>query len=234
MFDHDEAATPRTIPYSLPTPEFLPPRPGRARVAVFGGSFNPVHNGHLFLAGEILRRGLAAEVLFIPAGIPPHKPCTGLAPVEHRLAMLQAALAPYPAFSFSDIEARKTDQPSYTIQTLETLTLAYPENDLFFVMGMDCLTELHTWHKAQDLVNAFQFLIYPRSGFAMPKLPALTDQFGPKGAVKLRNAVVDDLPLLPVSASGVRAACAAGRSLAGLVPETVAGYIRTHHLFDHP
>jgi nicotinate-nucleotide adenylyltransferase len=211
----------------------LPPRQGRPRLAVFGGSFNPVHNGHLFLAGHLLRRRLADEVLFIPSGTHPLKPNEALAPAEQRLAMLKAALDPYPCFSHSDIEIQCIGQPSYTVETLETLKLAYPEHEVLFMMGMDCLAELHLWHRAQDLVAQNQFIVYPRSGVVQPKLTELSDHFGPKGAIKLLEAVIE-APLLPASASQIRGYAAAGSCLAGLVPAGVEQHIAQHRLYASP
>lgn len=213
-----------------PAPEFLPPKPVRRRLAVFGGSFNPVHNGHLFLAGHIVRAGLADEVLFVPTGIPPHKTSEDLAAGEHRYSLLRAALLPYREFSVSDIEVQRQDRPSYTIETMETLRLAFPEDDLIFLMGLDCLLELHTWHRATQLVNDYAFLVYPRPGFIPPKLVTLADSFGTRNAQKLLRAVID-APLLPLKASEIRAFCAAGKTLAGLVPDPVRTYIIKNRLY---
>ncbi len=215
---------------SLPAPDMLPAKPVRSRVAVFGGSFNPVHNGHLSLAGHVLRLGLADEVLFVPAGIPPHKPHAGLAPGADRLAMLEEAVRPFPQFSVSDIELQKNDQPSYTITTLDMLRAAYPGREIVFLMGMDCLAELHTWHRAQELVAQFNFIVYPRPGVANPKTPELADCFGNRNANKLQASVLD-AAMLPVSSSEVRAFIADGKTLAGLVPEAVIRYIELHTLY---
>ena len=215
---------------SQPAPEMLPAKPVRTRLAIFGGSFNPVHNGHLSLAGHIIREGLADEVLFVPSGIPPHKPCEGLVPGADRLAMLTEAVKLFPQFSVSDIELLRPDVPSYTISTLDMLRAAYPEKEIYFLMGMDCLAELHTWHRAPELVSQFNFIIYPRPGVAQVKLPELGDLFGGRNANKLTAAVID-APLLPVAATAIRALCATGKPLAGLVPEGVIRYIEEHKLY---
>lgn len=217
-------------PYN-PAPEYLPPQPQKPRLAVFGGSFNPVHNGHLFLAGHVLRAGLADEVLFIPAGIPPHKPTADLAPGDIRYAMLRAALAPFPEFSVSDIEIQQRDRPSYTIETLDTLRIAFPEHVLLFLMGTDCLVELHTWQRAAELVNQFSFIIYPRPGADAPMTVTLAERFGLRNALKLRAALIE-APLLPVTASEVRSCCGEGKSVAGMVPETVHAHIQQHRLYN--
>lgn len=217
--------TPKPVP-----PEKLPPQERRPRLAVFGGSFNPVHLGHLHLAGAILRRGLAEEVLFIPAGVPPHKDPRGLAPGADRLAMLNTALAPWPGLAVSDIELQHPEKPSYTYETLQVLTRAFPEHDMLFMMGLDCLQELHTWHRASELVSQFNFLIVPRPGVAAPNFVALVEPFGQRNAHKLLNAVVD-VPVLPIAASEIRQFNAQGKPLAGLVSNEVAAYIREHRLY---
>ena len=226
---YNEPARRRAIRSDQP-PEMLPPKPVRASLAVFGGSFNPIHNGHLALAGHILRAGYADEVLFVPAGVPPHKSAQDLAPAEHRLAMLQAALAPFPEFSVSDIETREQESASYTINTLLTLHQAFPGQELVFVMGMDCLHELDSWYRGPELVSQFPFIIYPRPGYATPKTADLAEPFGNKNAVKLANSIIE-APLLPIAASDVRAWVAAGRNVAGVVPESVLAYIRENQLY---
>jgi len=228
--------TPRTgdRPVAPTDLERLPPRPQRQRMAVFGGSFNPIHNGHLFLAGNLLRENLADEVLFIPAGQQPHKPAEALAPAEQRLAMLHAALDPFTAFGISDIEIRRAPEPAYTFDTMETLHMAFPEHDLIFVMGADCLAELHTWHRATELVTHQEFIIHPRPGVDLTSLATLVGRFGTLGGRKLRGAILRDPPLLPVSASQIRDLCAQGKSLAGLVPEAVIAFIQKQELYGHP
>lgn len=202
------------------------------RLAVFGGSFDPVHNGHLLIAHSVVDAGTAGEVLFVPAGIPPHKQPRGLTPTEHRYAMLQAALAPHEAFSLSDIETRRTDGPSYTIETLATLGRAFPGTDLLFLMGMDSLAQLHTWYRATELVHRFEFLIYPRPDVAQPSFATLAGRFGHRAARKLIESVIP-APLVPIAATTIRARSRAGESIAELVPPPVAEYIRDLNLYGN-
>ena len=214
-----------------PAPEYLPPKPQKSRLAVFGGSFNPVHNGHLFLAGHLLRAGLADEVLFIPAGLPPHKSTLDLAPAELRYSMLRLALAPYPEFSVSDIEVQQKERPSYTIETLDTLRVAFPGRMLLFLMGTDALAELHTWHRATELVNQFNFIIYPRPEAPAPMTVTLAGRFGSRNAQKLRAACIE-APLLPVTASAIRTCYGEGKSVAGMLPEAVHTFIVQNRLYN--
>ncbi len=209
----------------------MPERPERPRMAVFGGSFDPVHNGHLFLAGEVVRNGLANEVLFIPARRPPHKDVRLLAAPQHRLEMLRGALAPFPQFAVSDIEIEREEGFSYTFDTLNTLRPLFPEHQLYFLMGMDSLVDLHLWYRATELVQRFDFLIYPRPGVKPPTFAVLSGKFGQRNARKLLDAVAD-LPLIPVEATRIRASVATGQSNAGRLPESVWEYIRAEGLYS--
>ncbi len=212
-----------------PIPE-MPERAPKPKMAVFGGSFDPIHNGHLFIAGSLLRSGLADEVLFVPAKNPPHKADLELTPGADRLAMLQKATAAHPGLSVSDIELERDDGPSYTIDTMETLSRVFTEHRLLFVMGMDSLRDLSGWYRSGELVNRFDFLVYPRPGVRIPSSVELNPHFGPRNTKKLLDAVVD-LPLLPISATAVRAAVARGGSLAGLVSDGIVDYIRKARLY---
>lgn len=199
------------------------------RLAVFGGSFDPLHNAHMFLAGDLLRREIADEVLFVPARRPPHKGGRILTPPEHRLAMLQRAIEPHEAFSVSDIELVKEDT-SYTYDTLNVLSRAYPDYSLVFVMGLDSLAELHEWYKATELVNRFEFLVYPRPGVQPPAHSRMVKYFGNRNAQKLHNAIID-APSLPISATEIRRLAGEGQNLSGLVPESVQSYIVENNLY---
>jgi len=223
------------LPQNPPSEQSVASLPDEApavpsRIAVFGGSFDPVHNGHLFLAGEVLRLRAADEVLFVPARTPPHKQAQPLAAPEHRMAMIEAALELFDCFSVSDIELRRTETPSYTIDTLETLRAVYPGSVLLFLMGTDSLRELHQWHRATELVNRFRFLVVPRPEFEPPSFAELSGQFGWKNARKLLNSI---LPArrVPISATEIRLLCRDAKPLAGLAPESVLRYIRAHDLY---
>lgn len=212
--------------------EFEPmPTSRQRRVAVFGGSFDPVHNGHLFIAGEIVRGGLVDEVLFVPARTPPHKQTRILSPSDNRMAMLREAVNPYTEFSVSDIELVRGDsEPSYTIDTLELLGGVFPDHDLYFLLGTDSLADLHTWHRAAELVSRHDFLIYPRGDVESPTFATLASRFSPRLARKLVNAHLP-LPAIPVSATAVRRLAGQHGNLAGMIPESVADYIGQHGLY---
>lgn len=201
------------------------------RLAVFGGSFDPVHNGHLALAQAVVAADLADEVLFIPARRPPHKQTRELSSGHHRLEMLRLAIEQSPACSVSDIELERSEGFSFTFDTLSVLRQVFPEHGLYFLLGMDSLRDLHTWHRAGELVQHFDFIVYPRPGIPCPSLAELTDRFGSRAGRKLLAAVKADLPQFPFSSTEVRQACAEGIDLSRFCPQPVCRYIQSHGLY---
>ncbi|MFW5996586.1 MAG: nicotinate-nucleotide adenylyltransferase [Verrucomicrobiota bacterium] len=225
--------TDQTSTLEQPATSYLPDTTSRQpRLAVFGGSFDPLHNAHLFIAGEIIRRELADEVLFVPAKQPPHKESVKLTDAETRLKMLYNTLSFYPDFAVSDIEVIR-EETSYTYDTLHLIAAAYTESDISFVMGGDSLAELHQWYRATELVQTFPLIIYPRPGFSMPSYAELAHRFGYKNARKLLDSVLD-IHGFPVTATGVRELATRKMSLAGLVPESVQNFIVEYELYNQP
>ena len=221
MIDHDKNIS---LLSDMPVPKMT-------RIAVFGGTFDPVHNGHLSLASALVEEGRADEILFIPAGRPPHKTQGTHATAEQRLEMLSIAIKDYPAFAVSDIEVARKEEPSYTIDTLIVLAQIYPDCRLEFLLGMDSLLELHKWHRVGDLVRRFDFLVYPRPGVRAPTQSDLATKLGIRNAVKLLRSVVMDLPTFPTSSTEVRARQAKGQLVDEQCPVPVAQYIEEHGLY---
>ncbi|MFW5803315.1 MAG: nicotinate-nucleotide adenylyltransferase [Verrucomicrobiota bacterium] len=213
-----------------PDPNFGLDLASRPRTAVFGGTFDPIHIGHLFVAGEVIRRELATEVLFVPAGTPPHKNDAVSASAEHRLAMVSAAIEGFGEFSISDIEINRKEGYSYTYDTMTLLNRVFPDHDLVFLLGMDSLNELHTWHRATELVSHFDVITYPRGNVLPPAFTRLAERFGGHKAARLLNAVMDCEPL-PISSTRVRGLVADKLNPAGLLPASVISYIRSHRLY---
>ncbi len=226
------------MPYEphSPSSEFNPdPNSGlalasRPRTAVFGGTFDPLHNGHLFIAGEVIRRELATEILFVPAGTPPHKNEVVSASAEHRLAMVSAAIEGFGEFSLSDIEINRKEGYSYTYDTMTLLNRVFPDHDLVFLLGMDSLNELHTWHRATELVSHFDVITYPRGDSHPPAFTRMAERFGGHNAARLLNAVMD-CETLPISSTRIRGLVEDKLTPAGLLPASVISYIRRHRLY---
>ena len=196
-----------------------------ARTAVFGGSFNPIHYGHLLLADEVLDALGLDRVLFMPAAQPPHKPNAQLAPAQDRQAMVQLAIAGHPKFAVSDLELRRSG-PSYTVDTLDALRL--PREELFLIVGSETFLDLLTWRTPRRVAELAQIVVVPRAGSA----------FDPESAA-VRKVVheIRDEPLivraisLPISASDLRRRVREGRSIAYRLPEAVAEYIQAKRLY---
>ncbi len=173
--------------------------------------------------------------MFVPCGNPPHKRCDELTAPEHRQEMLRLAIEANPAFSYSDIELQRDGGKSYTFDTMQMLSKAFPDCNLFFLMGMDCLKDLHQWHRASELVQFFNFIIYPRPGVRPPEKYELVPHFGVFNTEKLKKSVLagEDLPLWDISSSDLRLACSRGGDLSAWVPPAVWNYICEQHLYQN-
>jgi nicotinate-nucleotide adenylyltransferase len=200
------------------------PLPARS-VGLLGGTFNPVHDGHLCIAREALRLWNLDALWFIPCSVPPHKPLQALAPNADRLAMLRLAIADEPRFDALPIEFERPG-PSYTIDTVRLLQAHHPNIDFSFVVGADTLLELHSWHRPLDLLASVRILALARPGFE----PSPADLCLPP---PWPSRLLADLRVgrpLDVSSRDVRDALAARRPVS-LVPEPVLRYIHRHNLY---
>jgi nicotinate-nucleotide adenylyltransferase len=186
------------------------------KLAIFGGTFDPIHNAHLAAACEAADRFALDRVLFIPAAHPPHKHGATHAPYADRVAMAELACAADPRFQVSRLEEHT--ERSYSIETIEKVRgRLSPGDELFFIIGGDAFAEIETWRRWRDVAREVHFLIVSRPGAAYRIPPEAT-------ADRL-----DDLDL-PVSSSTIRRALAAGERPPDLPPE-VLDYIRAHRLY---
>jgi nicotinate-nucleotide adenylyltransferase len=212
-----------------------------ARVAVLGGSFNPIHYGHLLLADDVLERLGLDRVLFVPAAAPPHKPATQLAPAADRFEMVRLAIAGHPRFAVSDLELRRTG-PSYTVDTLAAL--AADGDRLFLVIGSETFLDLLSWREPRRVAGLARLLVIPRAGSAFDPESAAAQkvlrEIGVEGGfvhaaaggdVPPRGVVIVHAASLPLSASELRQRVREGRSLAFRLPPATIEYIRAHGLY---
>ncbi len=208
-------------------------------LGVFGGTFNPVHLAHLRLAEEA-REVLGLErVLFIPSADPPHK-SADLASATHRLQMVEIAIASNPSFDALDLELERTG-PSYTVDTLRELTHRYDDQELWFLMGTDTLTELGSWYEPEKLVGLTNIAVVARAGSAQRSLESLLPErlaslYVPLPG-RLRHSTgreVCSIPFSPldISASDIRRRVARGASIRYLVPAAVIEYIEKYRLYQ--
>jgi nicotinate-nucleotide adenylyltransferase len=211
-----------------------------ARVAVFGGSFNPVHYGHLLLADEIVELVGVDRVLFVPAAQPPHKPAAHLGPAADRFAMVRLAIAGHPRLAVSDVELQRAG-PSYTVDTLEALRRS--GDDLFLLVGSETFLDLLTWREPARIAQLARLVIVPRAGSAFDTESAaaqkvlreigITGGFATAtgGTPPPRGAIVAHAASLPISASDLRRRVHEGRSLAYRLPPVVIEYIAARGLY---
>lgn len=183
---------------------------------IFGGSFNPIHNGHVALAREVCAAGLAREVWFMVSPLNPHKEGQSLAPEEHRLRMVQLATDGDSCLQASDFEF-SLPRPSYTVNTLAALCDAYPSREFILLIGADNWEKFHKWYKWEDILARHRIIVYPRGCETRPKLP--------QGVTWLSAALHN------VSSTQVREAVAAGADVSAMVAPQVAQYIKEYNLY---
>lgn len=198
------------------------------RIGILGGTFDPVHYGHLVAGEEALRALDLERVLFVPAARPPHK--GGVSPARHRLAMLRLAIADNPGFELSTVDL---DRPGFSY-TVDTITLLQRQlgNDaeLHFILGEDALADLPTWHDPERLLAMCQLVAVNRPGYHSFSLRLLERQL-PGVERRVRSVRI---PELHIWSTELRARVASGLSIRYLVPDPVLAYIRQHRLYLQP
>ncbi|MBO4618543.1 MAG: nicotinate-nicotinamide nucleotide adenylyltransferase [Victivallales bacterium] len=237
----------------------------RPRLVVFGGSFDPVHRAHIELARRILDQDYGDEVMFMPAKQSPLKKPGQSATAQMRMEMLNLAIADALAekpkftlvkkpprwapegtpdevteheyiFSCSDLELTRPGENSYTYDTLCTLRRAFPEKDIFFLMGTDKVDEIPHWHRYAELLQQFDFLIYPRPGCHPTPSFLIAERYGIMVAAKISNAMLPDdpekFPQMELSSTEVRNALAVGKDVSQYLSPSVLQYIQEHGLYQ--
>ena len=215
---------------------------GPKRLGLFGGTFNPIHFGHLRAAEEVCEALSLSRLWFIPAAQPPHKGARDLTPFEVRLEMTRLAVGDHPVMEVSDIEGRRPGK-SYSIETLRLLREEFgPTWELYFILGLDAMLELPTWKDYAQLFQLCHFVVLDRPGYdrrhlgeilkreALPQFEALPGGAGfqhPSGYKVLWQQTT----LMDISATGIRGLVRQGRSIRYLLPEPVRGYIIKHNLY---
>jgi len=217
-------------------------------LGLLGGSFNPVHNGHLAIARQTREALELDQILFIPTSQPPHKPNASLAPAQDRYEMARLAIASDPSFAISDVEIRRPGK-SYSIDTIRLLQQEYgAQTQLFFLIGLDAFLDFPSWRDPQTLLELCQFVVLSRPGLSFRSLstvpllppipyPSLADLDAgrisrieaPLGKQRLTYL---KLPPCPVSASDIRSRIRQGFTVANLLPPLVESYILQHHLYQ--
>jgi nicotinate-nucleotide adenylyltransferase len=196
-------------------------------IGVLGGTFDPVHNGHLILADVAEEQLDLNEMLFIPAGQPWLKTERIVTPAQHRLHMLQLALGDRPHFRISEMEIERPG-PTYTIDTISALKGGLNAGDeLFFILGQDSLMQIPQWYRAKELVQLCYLAAAPRPGVKKPDLKALEAEIP---GIKQRIMLMKE-PKVDINATDIRERVARGLSVRHLVPEPVNRYIKEQKLY---
>jgi nicotinate-nucleotide adenylyltransferase len=198
--------------------------PRARRVGVMGGSFNPIHIGHLVTADEARSTFSLDEVVFVPAGQPWQKEATEVAPAEDRYLMCVVATSADPTFSVSRIEIDRPG-PTYTIETLHALKAERPGAELFFITGADAILQILTWKDPESVLKEARFIAATRPGYDLDRL----EKELPQG-LEDRVAIME-IPALAISSTDVRLRAREGRPIRYLVPAGVAEYIEKKGLY---
>jgi nicotinate-nucleotide adenylyltransferase len=212
------------------------------RLGIFGGTFNPIHTGHLRVAEEVRDICGLDRIIFMPSGNPPLK-SNELAEALHREAMTRLATSSNINFMVSDIEMRDGDK-SYTVNTIERLRSIYAGDELFFIMGLDAFLDLPKWLEPGKIISAIDFIVMTRPGFgcdemkASPYVEDMRADFN-AGITECRlkggkKALVVQVTAFDVSSRAIRQLVSSGRSIKYLVPEAVEQYISTNRLYNRP
>lgn len=199
-------------------------------VLLFGGSFNPIHNGHIGICRDVARQLAVARVVLIPCANPPHKPGSELAPAADRIAMCNLACAGDVRFSVDDWETRQSGA-NYTLLTVRHYRAQLePGVPLYWLIGMDSLRDLPTWYRIGELASICTLVTAGRPGVSRPDFSVLRPLIAAADLERIAAHILET-PLIPVSATEIRRRVRLGEDIAGLTPEAVAGYIRTHGLY---
>jgi nicotinate-nucleotide adenylyltransferase len=200
------------------------------RIGLMGGTFDPPHLAHVIPTTHVVTEFRLDRVHFVPNYMPPHKERIYLTDSYHRAAMVAIALEKYDEFILDPIELRK-QKASYTVDTIEEMIAAHPEDQLFFIMGSDSFVELETWHDYKRLLQLCEFIIINRGTEddelqeSLQKLETLT-QLNLRDRIHFAHA-----PYLPISSTEIRNAISAGTSVSKWVSPEVQAYIEKHHLY---
>ncbi len=196
------------------------------RLGIAGGTFDPIHIGHLIIA-EVARQECELDkVLFIPTGVPPHKTAYAVTPAAYRYEMVKMAIMDNPYFEISDIEVKR-EGFTYTVDTLRELKRIYPANvEFFFIIGSDTLPEVKGWREASLVVKYCHFVVYSRPGYDVVEreIRFLRESMG-------ASIYTVQGPLLDISSTDIRDRIEKGKSIRYLVPPLVEEYIYKNHLY---
>lgn len=196
------------------------------KIGIIGGSYDPIHNGHLQSAEFVYRELGLDKVIFIPAYIAPHKVGMEYASAVHRYKMTELAVRDYPYFTVSDIELRRSGI-SYTYDTIMQLKKEHPDSEIYFIVGADSVPQFNTWHRIYELLEEVTFAAVARPGYSEAFNEAI-EEYGELGKKKI---MLLNMPEIAVSSTEIRERVKAGLSIDGMLPDGVKEYILANGLY---
>jgi nicotinate-nucleotide adenylyltransferase len=186
------------------------------KIGILGGTFNPIHLGHLILAEEVMEKLNLDKIIFVPTYLPPHKDNSDIAPALDRFKMVKLAIKGNERFSVSDIEIKRKGR-SYTIDTVKEFKKLYPNDELYFICGSDLLNYLDSWRDLDEILKLINFVVATRPGYPLDKIPAHIQRI--------------DIRAIDISGFVIRQAIKNKKSFRYLVPEAVYRYINKRGLY---
>jgi nicotinate-nucleotide adenylyltransferase len=197
------------------------------RLGIYGGTFDPVHFGHLLLAEQCREQCGLDQIWFVPAGTPPHKQDTGITPGPRRAEMLEFALAGYANFAVNTLEIKRSG-PSYTVETLRHLRQEHPEHELFLLVGTDSLEDLPLWRAPAEIAALATLVVANRGNAPQPDLEPLRLHLGTEAVDRIQVA---QMPGIDFSSRDIRRRVQQGQSIRYMTPRAVEQYILEHRLY---
>ena len=203
----------------------------KLKIGIMGGTFNPIHHGHLVTAGEALSQFCLDKVIFIPSGAPPHKNFREEKISEHRYLMTVIATSSNKNFFVSRIELDRKGK-SYAVDTMRELKKLYGEDtDLYFITGADAIFEILSWKKTEEIMKLCSFIAATRPGYNISKIQDLKEKLFKKIGNNIEKIFVMEIPALAISSTDIRERVKENRPIDYLVPEGVSNYILKHGLY---
>lgn len=204
----------------------------KKRIGILGGTFNPIHVGHLVMAEEVCKCHNLSKVIFVPTNIPPHKYTEDLADTHHRYRMVKEAISGNDKFAASDMEIKREGK-SYTIDTVqEILHSSKEDSEIYLIMGADSLEELEIWKDVKKLSRLCHFVIVNRPGYSTNVSNRLADAIGKEKVLDIERLRIEIEPV-GVSSTEIRKKLKGGADINGLVSPCVDVYIREYGLYSH-
>ena len=197
------------------------------RIGILGGTFNPLHSGHIALAREFVGMAGLSKILLIPTAMPPHKEAADLAGEADRLNMCRLVSQEDGLFEASDIEQRRGGK-SYTADTLDELKNIYPDTEFCLIVGADMFVTLGSWHRSRDILNSAIICSAARDEFSLRQMRNYAQKIG----LAEERYILSSMPRLDISSTDIRQRVKDGKSIKGLVPKTVEDYIYENKLYQ--